>query len=76
MPTWILRKTVDGERVGAPRPCAINEGLGHHVGALTVEEHTALLLSQNEKAAEVVDGRRKIYRGDKLVGYIILLSTD
>lgn len=67
---------MDGERVSDPRPCAINAELAHRVGALTVEEHTALLLSNDENATDFVDGRRKIYRDGKLVGYLELVTTE
>ena len=67
---------MDGERVSEPRPCAINEELAHRVGALTIEEHTALLLSNDEEATDVVDGRRKIYRDGKLVCYLVLMTTE
>jgi hypothetical protein len=65
MATWILRKSVDGERVGAPRRCES-----------TQEEQTAALLASQEKAAEVIDGQRKIYLGQQLVGYIVVLSAE
>lgn len=67
---------MDGERVGAPRPCAIDKRVSRSVGTLTEEENTALLLAENESATDVVDGARKIYRGDRLVGYIVRLSTE
>jgi hypothetical protein len=76
MPTWILRKSVDGERVGPPRPCAIDERLARALGGLTEAENTAQLLAENESATAVVDGQRKIYSGDRLVGYIVRLSTE
>ena len=67
---------MDGERVGAPRPCAIDERLARSLGALTEAENTAQLLAKDECAMDVVDGRRKIYSGDRLVGYIVRLSTE
>ncbi len=76
MPTWVLRKTVDGERVGDPLPCASGNGLARVLGLLTMEEQTAYLLDQEETASEVVNGQRKIYRGQEVVGYIVVLSTE
>ena len=65
MATWILRKTVDGERVGAPRRCENAQ-----------DEQTAALLDYQEEAAEVIDGQRKIFLGQQLVGYIVVLSAE
>jgi hypothetical protein len=76
MPTWVLRKTVDGERVGDPLPCSSGNGLARVLGLLTLEEQMAYLLREEEAASEEVAGQRKIYRGQELVGYIVVLSTE
>jgi hypothetical protein len=76
MATWILRKSVDWEREGAPRPCASPRADARDVGSLTVEQQTAVLLGDDENAADDVDGQRKIFRGNQLVGYILMLSTE
>jgi hypothetical protein len=76
MPTWVLRKSLDGERVGEPLPCASPNDVARVVGLLTLEEQTAFLLQENETAADIIDGERKIYRDHELVGYIHVLSTD
>jgi hypothetical protein len=76
MATWIFRKSVDWEREGAPRPCASPRAAARDIGALTVEQQTAVLLGNEERAAEFVDNQRKIYRDNKLVGYIVMVSTE
>jgi hypothetical protein len=75
MPTWVLRKSVDGERVGAPVPCASPHSIGRALGMLTVEEQVAAMLDEYERAEEASDGL-KIYKGQELVGYIVVLSTE
>jgi hypothetical protein len=76
MPTWVLRKSVDGERIGPPVPCASPHGIGRALGILTVEEQVAAMLDDYERAEEVSDGPLKIYKGQELVGYIVVLSTE
>jgi hypothetical protein len=76
MPTWVLRKSVDGERIGPPVPCASPRSIGRALGILTVEEQVAAMLDEYEHAEEVVDGPLKIYKGQELVGYIVVLSTE
>jgi isopentenyl phosphate kinase len=82
MPTWILRKNVDGERIGEPRPCVGPKDIARRLGMLTIEEQIANMLAENETAESYrdaqshADATRKIFSGDELVGYIAVLSTD
>jgi hypothetical protein len=76
MPTWVLRETLDRERVGEPLPCARPNEVVRVVGLLTLEEQTAFLLEEDETASDLIDGEAKIYRDQKLVGFIHVLSTD
>ena len=82
MPTWILRKNIDGERLGEPRQCAGPKDIGRVVGVLTIEEQIAQMLAEHEKAESLVDAEShadatcRIFRGDEVVGYIVVLSTD
>jgi hypothetical protein len=49
---------------------------------LTIEEQIANMLAENEQAESHVDAEshadatRRIFSGDELVGYIVVLSTD
>ncbi|MEO8018725.1 MAG: hypothetical protein ABI769_12990 [Pseudomonadota bacterium] len=76
MATYVLRKSVDYERVGGPFPCAGSNEISRVLGLLTLEERVNWLLRKNEFATSVVAGQRKIYRGRKLVGYIVVLSNE
>jgi hypothetical protein len=76
MPTWILRKSVDDERVGKPRPCSARNEISRAVGILTVREQMASMLAAGEYTECYVDGRQEIYNGRGLVGYFVLLSNE
>jgi hypothetical protein len=76
MPTWVLRETLDGERVGEPLPCAGPNDVVRVVGLLTLEEQTAFLLDEDETVSDIIDGEAKIYRDQRLIGFIHVLSTD
>ena len=76
MSTWVLRKSVDDERVRGPFPCAGLHEMSRRIGLLTLEERTAWLLAAHETAREIADGQRKIYRGQELVGYLVVLSNE
>ena len=76
MPTWILRKSVDDERVGDPHKVLSPSAMIRVAGLLTLEEQSACLLEENETATELVDGHRKIYRDQELVGYLVVLTTE
>ena len=76
MPTWILRKSVDDERVGDPHKVLSPQAMVRVVGLLTLEEQIACLLEEHETAGELVDGHQKIFRGEEVVGYLVVLSTE
>jgi hypothetical protein len=76
MPTWILRKSVDDERVGKPRPCAARDEIARAVGILTVREQMASMLAAGEYTARCAEARHEIYDGHGLVGYFVLLSNE
>ena len=76
MPTWVLRKSVDDERVGFPFPCASPSAVTRVAGLLTLEERMPWLLAAHETAREGAGGQRRIYRGKELVGYIVVLSSE
>ena len=76
MPTWVLRKNVDDQRLGAPHSCAGPRDIQRVVGVLTVEEQVASLLAKDETVEPGTEATRKIFRGDDIVGYIVLLSNE
>ncbi len=76
MPTWILRKNVDNERLGEPHACANPRDIQRFVGVLTIDEHIATMLGDDEQVEPNHEGSRKILSGSRVVGYIVVLSTD
>jgi hypothetical protein len=76
MPTWILRKTVDDERVGKPRPCAAGNEIARAVGVLTVREQMDSMLADGEYTERCAGVRHEIYDRHGLVGYFVLLSNE
>ncbi len=76
MPTLVIRKSVDDERVGGPFSCAEPQEIARIVGRLTLEERVAHLLSENESIKVTEDGQVKVFRDDELVGYIVILGGE
>lgn len=76
MATWILRKNVDDQRLGAPHSCAGPHDIQRIVGVLTVEEQIASLLAKDETVEPGTETTRKIFRDDYVVGYIVLLTNE
>ena len=76
MTVLVLRKSVDDERVGGPFSCADPTEIARIIGRLTLEELVAHLLNTNETVRLSDDGRVKVFRGDELVGYIVVLSAE
>lgn len=76
MSTLVYRKSVDDERVGGPFSCASPHEMTRVPGLLTLEERMPWLVAAHETAGQVEVGHIKIYRGGKLVGYIVVLSND
>ena len=75
MAVLVLRKSVDGERVGGPFFCAGKNEIARTIGRLTLEERLADLVRANEVVRVTDCGRASVYRDGKLVGYIVVLST-
>lgn len=78
MPTWILRKNVDDELLGRPHSCAGPRDIQRVIGVLTVEEQVASMLAKDEtvEPRPGPEASRKIFRGMKVVGYIVMLSNE
>jgi hypothetical protein len=76
MTVLVLRKSVDDERVGGPFSCADPKEIARIIGVLTLEERVAHLLAANEIVKVTEDGRVKVFCGDDLVGYIVVLATE
>ena len=76
MTVLVLRKSVDDERVGGPFSCSDPQEIARIIGRLTLEELVAHLLNTNETVKLSDDGRVKVFRGEELVGYIVVLSTE
>jgi hypothetical protein len=76
MSTLVFRKSLDDERVRGPYSCAGASQMARVPGLLTFEERLPWLLGKHEIAREVVQGQFKIYRGRKLVGYLVVLSNE
>jgi len=76
MTVLVLRKSVDDERVGGPFSCSDPQEITRIIGRLTLEELVAHLLNTNETVRLSEDGRVKVLRGEELVGYIVVLSTE
>jgi hypothetical protein len=76
MTVLVLRKSVDDERVGGPYICADPTEIARIIGRLTLEERVAHLLAANEIIRVTEEGQVKVFRGDELVGYIVVLTAD
>lgn len=76
MTVVVLRKSVDDERVGGPFSCADPTEIARIIGRLTLEERVAHLLNANEVVRVTEDGQIKVFRGNDLVGYIVVLSGE
>ena len=76
MSVLVLRKSVDGERVGGPFFCAEANEIARIIGRLTLEERLALLLRANEVVSISESGEARVFCGDELVGYIVVVSHE
>ncbi|HEU5137023.1 MAG TPA: hypothetical protein VFU13_17880 [Steroidobacteraceae bacterium] len=76
MTVLVLRKSVDDERVGGPFSCADPTEIARIIGRLTLEERVAHLLTPNETVKVAEDGQVKVFRGDELTGYIVILTAE
>jgi hypothetical protein len=76
MSVLVLRKSVDDERVDGPFSCADRNEIARIVGRLTLDERVAHLLAANEIVRVSEDGQVRVFRGNRLVGYIVVLSNE
>ena len=76
MSVLVLRKSVDGERVGGPFFCAEANEIARVIGRLTLEERLALLVRANETVHVTDDGEARVYRAGELVGYIVVVAHE
>jgi hypothetical protein len=76
MSVLVLRKSVDGERVGGPFFCAEANEIARVIGRLTIEERLAHLVRANETVHVTDDGEARVYRGGELVGYIVVVAHE
>jgi len=76
MSVVVVRKSVDDERVEGPFFCAEPQEIARIVGRLTLEERVAHLLATNETVRVCEGGQVKVFRGDEIVGYIVVLSAE
>jgi hypothetical protein len=76
MSVLVVRKSVDGERVGGPFFCAEANEIARIIGRLTLEERVAHLLRANEVVSVSETGEVRVFCGDKLVGYIVVVTHE
>jgi hypothetical protein len=75
MTVWVVRKTLDGDTVGAPCLCAKPGHVARVPGLLTIEEHLAILLSDRESVQDIgVRGLWKIVEENRPTGFIEILE--
>ena len=76
MAVLVLRKSVDGERVGGPFFCAEANEIARVIGRLTLEERLALLVRAHETVQVSEGGEARVFCGEKLVGYIVVVAHE
>jgi hypothetical protein len=76
MSVLVLRKSVDGERIGGPYFCADPNEIARIVGRLTLEERLAHLLRANEIVSVSETGEVRILRNREIVGYIVVVGHE
>jgi hypothetical protein len=74
MSVLVLRKSVDGERVGGPFFCAEVNEIARVIGRLTLEERLVHLVRANETVHITEDGEARVFLAGELVGYIVVVS--
>jgi hypothetical protein len=71
----VVRTSPDGKTIGEPHLCAKPGRIARVPGILTLEEQIAILLSDGESVDEGdASGRRKILAGNKLAGFIEVMT--
>jgi len=76
MSVLVLRKSVDGERIGGPYFCADSNEIARIIGRLTLEERLAHLLRANEIVSVSETGEARILRDEEIVGYIVVVGHE
>lgn len=71
MTVWVVRKSVEGDQIGAPRLCAKPGQVVRVPGLLTIEEQIALFLIDGESVQDFgTGGRWQVLEGNQLTGFI------
>jgi hypothetical protein len=77
MTIWVVRKSLEGNTIGAPYRCAKPGRLVRVPGLLTVEEQIAILLAEGETVQELgAFGRWQIVQGSHPTGFIEVLDEN
>jgi len=77
MTVWVVRKSLEGETIGAPRLCAKPGRVARVPGLLTVEEQIAVLLGERESVQDNgARGRWSVYEGNEPTGFIDVLDAN
>ena len=75
MTVWVVRKSLDGDTLGAPRLCAQPGSVARIPGLLTVEEQLATLLREGESVQDPgAPGRWTINEGNRPTGFVEILD--
>jgi hypothetical protein len=77
MTVWVVRQSLEGDAIGAPRLCAKPGSVVRVLGLLTIEEQIAILLADGETARDLDAFQRlKIVEGDRPTGFIEILDEN
>jgi hypothetical protein len=77
MTVWVVRKSLEGDTIGAPRPCAKPGRVVRVPGLLTVEEQIATQLGELESVQDIsARDRWNIFKGSEPTGYIEMLDEN
>lgn len=75
MTVWVVRKSLDGGLVGAPRLCAKPGRMARVPGLMTIEEQIAVMLGDSESVEGAgALGRWNVLEGGELKGFIEVLD--
>lgn len=74
MAKWVIRRAMDGKAVSSPMYCAESNPYLPDTGIFTIDECIASLVAPGEQV-ERAGYRRKILRGEKIVGFVELTES-
>jgi hypothetical protein len=75
MTVRVVRKSLEGNMIGAPQLCAKPGRIMRVLGLLTIEEQIAILLVEGETAQDLGAFRRwQIVEGNRPTGFIEVLD--